>query len=68
MIDTTITIGNVIQTMGLLIAALVFYFKRDTGVATLLENHDVRIEKAEEDIETQSGDIRDLYKRKADKR
>ncbi len=66
-IDSTITMGNVLQTAMLLIFALVFYFKRDSKVAELLANHHVRIETNEKDIEQTEEDVRDLYKSKADK-
>lgn len=66
-IDSTITIGNLLQTTCLLIFALVFYFKRDSKVAELLANHHVRIKTNEKDIEQTEEDVRDLYKIKADK-
>lgn len=68
MIDATITIGNVIQTIGMIAVALIFYFKRDAGVATLLENHDVRIKANEGHLGNHDNDIRDIYKTKEDKK
>ncbi len=66
-IDSTITMGNVLQTAMLLIFALVFYFKRDSKVAELLANHEVRIETNEDDIKQTEDNVRDLYNRKVDK-
>ena len=68
MIDTTVTAGNIIQAVAFILAALVFYFKRDQNLAKILENHEVRIEKSEGGIIQNCDDIRDLYKTKVDKK
>ncbi|KKM98064.1 hypothetical protein LCGC14_1161710 [marine sediment metagenome] len=71
MIDANITLGDLIQ-IGVFLGLIVGYFKgyhrRQSKLDTLLANHDVRIEGAENDIKENKGDIRELRQTKVDKK
>jgi hypothetical protein len=66
-IDPTITLGNLLYLILLLLGAIVFYFKGYVQIVRLLDRHDVRLDNAEEHIENHREDIRELYQTKVDK-
>jgi len=68
MVEMNWTIGNVIQTVGLLVFAVFFYFRRDTKVAELLARHDERIRTNTSDIKQSQKDVRTLFEKKADRK
>jgi len=67
MIETTIRLGDILQILALILAAIAFYYGVLGRLQRLLENHAVRLKHIEELLDRHDQDIRDLYKTKTDR-
>lgn len=67
-INNKISLGNVLTIISLVVFLLVTHFTTNAQLVELLAKHEIRIEKAEEDIRQHKSDISILYQTKADKK
>ena len=66
-IERKISLGNIIQIAVLIIGGIAFYFGSHSQIVRILENHEVRLETVESEVDQSRGDIRNLYQTKVDK-